>query len=360
MRDILADVARWLEQGESIALATVIQTWGSSPRPVGAKMAITPGGKISGSVSGGCVEAAVFQAGAEALDTGRPQLLHFGVADETAWEVGLACGGTIEVFVNPLDQAAFHALQAALEKPLPVAEVTVVKGPPELLGRQAVFGEAGKLAGDLGPDLEEGVLQLAGQGLAERRSRRHELKSPGASSEVFVDVMTPPPTLVMVGGVHIAMALTAIAGTLGYRTVIIDPRRAFGNPERFSRADELIGDWPEEALARIELTRDTAIAMLTHDPKIDDPALRIALRSPAFYVGALGSRATQARRRARLLEAGLTEVQLARLHAPIGLDIDAETPEEIALAIMAEVVAARHAPVPGAQESTSLPHQARP
>jgi xanthine dehydrogenase accessory factor len=359
MRDILVDVDRWLEQGESIALATVIQTWGSSPRPVGAKMAITPGGKISGSVSGGCVEAAVFQAGAEALKTGRPQLLHFGVADETAWEVGLACGGTIEVFVKPLDQVVFRALKEALEKPLPVADITVVKGPPELLGSQAVFGESGKLGGDLGPELRERVLQLAGRALAERRSQRHELNSLGGPVEVFVDVTPPPPTLVMVGGVHIAMALTAIAGTLGYQTVIIDPRRAFGNPERFARADQLIGEWPEEALSRIQLTRDTAVAMLTHDPKIDDPALSIALRSPAFYIGALGSRATQAKRHARLLEAGLTETQLARLHAPIGLDINAETPEEIALAIMAEVVAARHSQDQHTQQPTSLPDQAR-
>lgn len=350
MRDILPDLTKWLAEGEPVALATVIQTWGSSPRRVGAKMAMTPSGKITGSVSGGCVEGAVFQSGMEVLETGRPLLLHFGVADETAWQVGLACGGTIEVFVQPLERDAFSALQSALDLGVPFAVATVVRGPAETLGSEILFLKAsgglkpvplvGQPDARLGPQLEA----LSQRALEERSSWRSELATEGLDEplEVFIEVVLPPPTLVIVGGVHIAIALTSIARTLGYRTVIVDPRRAFGNPERFSHGDRLIQAWPEEALQEIEIHEDTAIAMLTHDPKIDDPALKIALNSPAFYVGALGSRNTHARRRKRLLAAGVSEEQLARLAAPIGLDIGAESPEEIALAIMAEIVATRH------------------
>ncbi len=361
MRDILPDLEKWLAEGERIALATVIQTWGSSPRRVGAKMAMTPSGKITGSVSGGCVEGAVFQSGMEVLDTGRPQLLHFGVADETAWQVGLACGGTIEVFVQPLERSAFSALRGALDLGVPFAAATVVRGPAESLGSEVLLWKAaeaveltpliGQLDARLGPQLEA----LTRRALEERSSRRSKLVIEGQDEplEVFIEVSLPPPTLVIVGGVHIAIALTSIARTLGFRTVIVDPRRAFGSPERFSHGDRLIQAWPEEAFQEIEIHEDTAITMLTHDPKIDDPALKIALNSPAFYIGALGSRGTHARRRTRLLAAGVSEEQLARLAAPIGLDIGAESPEEIALAIMAEIVAARHRPGPS---GLSNPH----
>jgi len=350
LRDILPDLAKWLAEGERVALATVIETWGSSPRRVGAKMAMTPSGKIAGSVSGGCVEGAVFQSGMEVLETGRPQLLHFGVADETAWQVGLACGGTIQVFVQPLERETFSALQGVLELGVPYAAATVVRGPAESLGNELLFLKAaeglrpmplvGHLDARLGPQMEA----LTRRALEERSSQRSELVIEGRDEplEVFIEVILPPPTLVIVGGVHIAIALTGIARILGYRTVIVDPRRAFGSPERFSHGDRLIQAWPEEALQQIEIHADTAIAMLTHDPKIDDPALKIALNSPAFYIGALGSRNTHAKRRKRLLAAGVSEDQLARLAAPIGLDIGAESPEEIALAIMAEIVAARH------------------
>lgn len=357
MRDIFPQLIEWLEAGERIALAAVIQTWGSSPRPVGARMAITSSGKVYGSVSGGCVEAAVFQTAAEVLRSGTPQLLHFGVGDETAWEVGLACGGTIEVFVKPLEREVTYALQAALKKPAAVADLMIVRGPPPLLGSEALFASDRKLAGDLEPGLERQALEISRQALQEGRSGRYPLEG-GELLEAFVDVIPPAPTLVMVGGVHIAIALAAIARTLGYRTVIIDPRRVFGSPERFEHADELIEAWPEEAFSRMELTGGTAISMLTHDPKIDDPALKIALASEAFYVGALGSRSTQAARRLRLLEAGLTTAQLGRLHGPIGLDIGAETPEEIALAIMAEVVAARRGREhPAETPAGPLPHR---
>lgn len=339
MRDILPDLERWREDRESIALATVIQTWGSSPRAAGAKMALTPEGKITGSVSGGCVEGAVFEAGVETLKTNQPQLLHFGVADETAWDVGLACGGSIDVFVKPLDLGFFDALHSVYIEERPAVIVTVVRGSDEILGHEMLLREGGSITGTLGDDLDESTLELAQQALEQGKSRQVDLDE---STQLFLEVILPPPTLIVVGGVHITIALMALAKTLGYRTVVVDPRSAFGNAERFPNVDQLIQAWPDEAFEQVPITRSTAVAMLTHDPKLDDPALRIALPSPAFYVGALGSRTTQAKRRQRLLDEGVSEAQLDRLRGPIGLDIEARTPEEIAVSIMAEIVAARN------------------
>jgi xanthine dehydrogenase accessory factor len=337
MRDILHDLDNWQAEDKSIALATVIQTWGSSPRRAGAKMALTPDGKITGSVSGGCVEGAVYETGVDVLKSNRPQLLHFGVADETAWEVGLACGGSIDIFVKPLDAKFFKNLRSAFVEERSAVVVTLVRGPNELMGHEMLVEENGKITGTLNDELDQQALEAAKETLVQGASRRVMLND---DIEVFMEVILPPPTLVAVGGVHITIALMALAKTLGYRTVVVDPRSAFGNEERFPNVDQLIKAWPDEAFQEIPITRSTAIAMLTHDPKLDDPALKIALSSPAFYVGALGSKTTQAKRRQRLLDEGLTEVQLNRLHGPIGLEIGAGTPEEIAMSIMAEIVAA--------------------
>ena len=340
MRDILPDLDAWRAgENKSIALATVIQTWGSSPRRVGAKMAITPDGKITGSVSGGCVEGAVFEEGVEALKKNRPKLLHFGVADETAWEVGLACGGSIDIFVKPLDTQLFKSLRSILLDEETAVLLTVVKGADEILGREMLVKDDGTVTGSLQADLDVRALQLAKETLSAGESSLVMLNE---DTEVFIEMILPPPTLIAVGGVHITIALMSMAKTLGYRTVVVDPRTAFGNEARFPNVDQLIPLWPDEAFKQIAITRSTAVAMLTHDPKLDDPALKIALASPAFYVGALGSKNTQAKRRQRLLDEGLTEEQLNRLHGPIGLKIGAGTPEEIAMSIMAEVVAARN------------------
>ena len=345
MREVLSDIDRWRAQSKSIALATVIQTWGSAPRGAGAKMALTLDGEISGSVSGGCVEGAVFESGVQTLKTGRPQLLSFGVADETAWEVGLACGGSIRVFVMPLDTAVYDAAREAVSGDRLAAVVTIVKGPGELLGRELLLRDDGSTAGSLGSELDEAALAAGRRAMEAGQSRQASVPRAGADAvEVFVDVLMPAPTLIAVGGVHIAIALASIAKALGYRTIVVDPRRSFGSEARFpaERVDRLIQEWPDDALTQVGLNRSTAVAMLTHDPKLDDPALKIALPSPAFYVGALGSQKTQVARRARLLAAGLTEAQVDRLHGPIGLDIGATTPEEIALAVMAQIVAARN------------------
>jgi len=353
MRDILPDLDNWgADNNQSIALATVIQTWGSSPRRAGAKMALTPDGKITGSVSGGCVEGAVFDTGVEVLESGQPQLLHFGVADETAWEVGLACGGSIDIFVKPLDQEFFKPLRSVLVEAQPAVLITVVRGSNEILGREMLVRDNGNVTGTINDELNKQSLDLARETLARGVSRRVMLNE---DVEAFVEVILPPPTLIVVGGVHITIALVSLAKTLGYRTVVVDPRKAFGNEERFPHVDQLIQSWPDEAFQQVPLTRSTAVAMLTHDPKLDDPALKIALPSAAFYVGALGSRTTQAKRRQRLLDDGLTESQLNRLHGPIGLEIGAATPEEIALSIMSEIVNAHRK-----QNQLSAEREAKP
>ncbi|MEW6239593.1 MAG: XdhC family protein [Chloroflexota bacterium] len=335
MRDILNDLERWKADGVSIALGTVVQTWGSSPRRIGAKMILASDGRISGSVSGGCVEAAVIEAGLESLKTGQPELLHFGVADETAWDVGLACGGSINVFVKPLDLKFFDLLRTAWMDDSPSAHATVIGGPAEYLGHEMLVQKNDNSSGHIGGGWDKKVYELASEALATGRSFRAQLSE---GIEVFVEAITPPPTLFIVGGVHIAVALVSLAKTLGYRTVVIDPRKAWGNEARFPHVDKLIQTWIEEAFEQAKITSSTAMAMLTHDPKLDDPALKIALNSPAFYIGALGSKSTNEKRRERLLNEGLSESQLARLHAPIGLNIGAQTPEEIALAVMSEVV----------------------
>jgi xanthine dehydrogenase accessory factor len=340
---VIDDVDRWLEEGEPVVMATVVSTWGSSPRPAGAKMAMTASGRIAGSVSGGCVEGAVFDVASEVLAGGPPQLLHFGVADETAWNVGLACGGSIDVFVEPLQPAAYRFARDLLAGDAPFATATVIAGPGGLLGRGIVVQRSHTFGG-IAPELDQHVAAIAHSALAAGATGRHSLRLPDSRSqpiELFVEISQPSPQLIMVGGVQIAIALASFAKTLGYRTIVVDPRRAFGARERFPHVDQLIRAWPEVAFAGLSLTPGTAVALLTHDPKIDDPALRIALRSPAFYVGALGSRKTHEARKRRLASAGVPAESIDRIHGPIGVEIGARTPEEIALAIMAQIVAVR-------------------
>ncbi len=301
MRDILNELQRWLEEGQSIALATVIQTWGSSPRDAGSKMAITSDGKFAGSVSGGCVENAVIEAGMHTLKTNKPQLLHFGVSDETAWEVGLACGGSIDVFVKPLANSFFKDLLSFIEEERPVITATVVRGPVDISGSETLLEDSDQITNWLGNGWDEQVSKLASEILASGTSRLVALSD---EIDLFFEAILPPPTLIVVGGVHITVALTSMAKTLGYRTVVIDPRQAWGNEGRFPQVDELIRAWPDDAFGQIEVSGSTAIVMLTHDPKMDDPALKFSLSSPAFYVGALGSKSTNAKRRERLLNAG--------------------------------------------------------
>lgn len=357
MREILADVERWMNEGKPVAIATVVQTWGSAPRGVGSKMALAVDlestddatAQMSGSVSGGCVEGATFEAGSEVLASGMPQLLHFGVADETAWEVGLPCGGTIEIFVEVLSPALLHFWRYVAAEERAAVVATIIRGDASVLGKKLMLAESGAAFGD---DLDSQigglvsfVLPLMKDALRSGVSARHTLQpaTGQAELEIFIEAMLPLPQLICVGGGHIAIALTQIAKVVGYRTVVIDPRSAFASPARFSHIDQLVAQWPQDVLTDDLLSRNTAVAVLTHDPKIDDKALVSVLQSDAFYIGALGSKKTHAQRLIRLKDAGFADAQLARIHAPIGLNISAQTPEEIALAVMAQIVAAWHA-----------------
>jgi xanthine dehydrogenase accessory factor len=336
MRDVLDAVGTWLGEGRDVALATVVETWGSAPRTTGSGMAVTAEGGLVGSVSGGCVETAVVEVAREVLKGAAPRLLRFGVADDTAWAVGLACGGTIEVFVDRLEPDVLASVREAVRTDEPAAVASVIAGPQ--LGERLVLRSAGETSGSLVEPLRSAALGAARTALDSGHSARIRV----GDSELFLQVLRPVPTLVVVGGVHIAVALVALARTMGYRTVVVDPRTAFANRERFPEADRIEATWPDEALGALPLTASSAVAVLTHDPKLDDPALRAALVSPAFYVGALGSQKTQAKRRARLLDGGLPQDKLDRLRAPIGLDLGGRSPEEIALSVMAEVVATRN------------------
>ena len=340
MRDVLDDIERWRSEGKRVALATVVATWGSAPRAVGGKMAVAEGRQIAGSVSGGCVENAVAEAAGEVLKAGKPRLLKFGVSDDTAWSVGLACGGAIEVFVEPLGDSTWGLVRDALRAERSVAVATVIQGPENAVGRKLAISADARTAGDLGDPIDRETRTA----LAAGHSRRVTI----GDDELFVDVLLPSPRLVVVGGVHIAIALVKLAKALGWRTVLVDPREAFGNRTRFPDVDEIASQWPDAALAKLALNENTAVAVLTHDPKLDDPAVTAALASPAFYVGALGSSRTQEKRRQRLTSAGVSEESLARLHAPIGLDLGGRSPEEIALSARAQIVVARHGKTPAA------------
>ena len=329
MRDIAPVLDSWLCREGPLALSTVVHTWGSGPRRPGARMTIDSEGRIAGSVSGGCVESSVVQAAREVIETGAPRLLRFAVSDELAWGVGLACGGALSVFVERADRELLTRVREGMRRRLPVALAVVTSGPN--LGESLVLAQGSSGAGS--PEL----VAAAETALASGRP----LSTETAHGPVFCDVILPSESLVIVGGVHVAQALCGLAQRVGYRPVICDPRPVFASAERFPGV-EIVNDWPEEGFRRIGLDASTAVATLTHDPKLDDPALALALESPAFYVGALGSRKTHERRLGRLRERGVSEADLSRIAAPIGLPIGARSPDQIALAVMAEVVAARN------------------
>jgi len=338
MREIADDLSRWLASGEQIALATVVWAGGPSPRAVGSRMAVTASGHMAGSVSGGCVEGAVFEEAQEVLAGGSLKRLRYGVVDETGWEVGLACGGTIEVYVEPLVEV-HRRLLAALEAEETVALATRLDGTGHLLA-----WPDGRLEGDCSPiTLQKGHSDgaLVTQLTALFPGPAAELRR-GVEGDVFLEVLTPPPMLVIVGAVHIAVPLVTLAQTLGFHVRLVDARRAFATRERFPTADELIVAWPQDALEAEKLGPQHSVVILTHDPKFDLPALQIALRSRATYVGLIGSRKTQAKRKAALREAGFGETEMARIHGPVGLDLGGRKPAEIALAILAEIVAVQH------------------
>ena len=323
---VLAQAADWLADGRAVALATVVRTWGSSPRPAGSKLAVNDRGAFVGSVSGGCIEGAVITEALEVMHAGAPRLLSFGVSDETAWEVGLACGGKVEVVVEAVtrDDGAPAAWTASLLAA--VREARAAGRPVALL--TWLHGGGHRLVE------AEGAPPAVARALRSDQAAVEDLDG----DEVLIEPHNPPLRLVLVGAVHIAAPLAEMATLAGFAVTIVDPRRAFATAARFpGRA--LVVAWPDVALAGLRPDARTAIVTLTHDPKLDDPALHAAVATPAFYVGCLGSAKTHAARRERLAAAGLGDDALARLRGPVGLRIGARTPAEIAVSILGEIIA---------------------
>lgn len=339
MRGLLDDYQTLARSGP-VGRAVVTQVWGSAPRPEGASLLATPDGRITGSVSGGCVETAAAEEIRAAISAGVPRRVEWGVSHERAWEMGLSCGGRIEVLVEPSVRP--ELLRAASSDA--GAVVATVLGGPAPLGAGVLVEEGTKPVrlGELPEALVQPLAEAALAALPRLVSGTITIESPAGPVEVFLEVFPRRPTLLIFGGVHIAMALARMARPLGYRVVVADGREAFLTRDRFPDADELILGWPEEVFRRVGLDAATCVCLLTHDPKFDEPAVQLALRSPACYVGAIGSRKTQANRRERLRAAGFSEEEIARLRGPIGLDLGGRAPEEIALAILAEITAVRY------------------
>lgn len=343
MYDVIDKIEAWRQQGQQIGIATVISTWGSSPRPVGAKLATTLRGDIAGSVSAGCVEGVVIEACHQAIRSGQPQTLTFGVADENAWEVGLACGGTIEVMVEPFAalDGVYETLRQRLIAHQPLALVSVLSGAPSQINRKLLIYPDGRSEGDLElPDAQrQRVVAYALERLARGEGATLQLEG---GPHLFIEVYPPVPRLIIVGAVHIAEVLVPMANMLGYETIVVDPRAAFATRERFPQASRIIREYPQRALPELGLDGSAYLVILTHDPKLDDPSLYLGLTNPLRYVGALGSQRTNARRIERLRQMGVNEEQLARLHAPIGLPLGGRSPAEIALSILAQITQVRY------------------
>jgi xanthine dehydrogenase accessory factor len=331
MREILEELGRWLAADESIALATVVGSEGSSPRPLGSRMAVTASGQMVGSVSGGCVEGDVFREAQDVLAGGEVRCLRYTAVDEEGWEVGLACGGTIDVFVEPLVEV-HRLLVEALQREETVGLATRLDG-----GGYLVAWPDGRRRGDDALASELMAMLTAEPFPSSRAERRGR---PGA--DVFLEVFARPPTLTIVGAVHIAMPLVAMAQQLDLHVRLVDARRTFATRDRFPDVDELILAWPQEALTPETLRPQDALVVLTHDPKFDVPALEVALSSPVGYVGLLGSSTTQEKRRRALRERGFDDHDLVRVHGPVGLDLGGRAPAEIAVAILAEIVAVQN------------------
>jgi xanthine dehydrogenase accessory factor len=309
MRDILPTLARWHADGRRAAIATVVERRGSAPRDAGASLALNDAGEIAGSVTGGCVEPSVLREAQEVLDGGPARLREYGIADDEAFEVGLACGGTVAILVAPLEAAVIPTLADAVRVDRPVALAITAAG--DRIGEQRLVD----------PASESALTEIDGD-------------------MVFVHALNPRPAMCVFGAIDHAAALTRVGKLLGYRLTVCDARAAFVTPERFPEADELVVDWPDRFLRRAAVDARTVICVLTHDPKFDVPALIAALETPAVYIGAMGSKVTTADREVRLRAEGVDDAGLGRIHAPIGLALGARSPEEVAVAIGAEIVEA--------------------
>jgi xanthine dehydrogenase accessory factor len=363
VRDILSRITKWWEAGESFGLATVSRTYRSAPRDPGAALAVSAAGdhEVVGSVSGGCVEGAVYELSLDVCQTGAPVLQTYGVSDDDAFAVGLTCGGIIDIFVERVDKASFPELgeiAAAVERGEPVAVATVISGPGQVGARRVIWsrdtasagahddgwhsGASGTLGtARLDAAVDDDVRGMLAQGLTGIRRYGEHGERRGDDLSVFVNSFAPPPRMLVFGAIDFAAAVARAGKFLGYHVTVCDARKVFATASRFPDADEVVVEWPHRFLARADVDARTVICVLTHDPKFDVPLLEVALRTPAGYIGAMGSRRTHDDRLARLREAGLTEDELSRLRSPIGLDLGARTPEETAVSIAAELIQLR-------------------
>jgi xanthine dehydrogenase accessory factor len=324
VRDVLDKLERWTGEGLRVATATVVSTERSAPRDPGAVLAVSEKGEVAGSVTGGCVEPAVYEEAQSVLAGGPPRLVKYGIADDEAFEVGLPCGGTVHIFVDSLDPAHVGPIAEAVRTEQPVALAVKVSG--------RGIGQKQLVYGDAAADGE--IAERARKLLARGETGFVEI----GEEDVFVSSFAPRPRMYVFGAIDFASALASIGRFLGYRVTVCDARAKFVTPERFPDVDELVVDWPDRFLAASPVDERTAICVLTHDNKFDVPILKVALSGPAGYIGAMGSRRTTERRNERLREEGVTDDQLSRVHAPIGLRISSRTPEEVAVAIAAEIV----------------------
>ncbi|MEV6705470.1 XdhC family protein [Micromonospora wenchangensis] len=354
MREVLDDLLRWWRAGEPVGLATVTATWHSAPRQPGATMLVGPDGTVVGSVSGGCVEAEVYELCRAVMASGVPRTHRYGVSDDDAFAVGLTCGGTIDLFVERIDRNTFPELAevaAAIAGRVPVGVLTCVDGPPGRIGRHLTLGPDTR-RGSLGSPRLDAAAADDGRGLlaAGRTGLLHygpDGQRRGDELTLLCSAYAPPARMIVFGAIDFAAAVARIGAFLGYRVTVCDARGVFATRRRFPDAHEVVVDWPHRYLAEQaragQVDDRTVVCVLTHDPKFDVPVLRVALDLPLAYVGAMGSRRTHADRIARLREAGVPESALARLSSPIGLDLGARTPEETAVSIAAEIVATRWA-----------------
>jgi len=338
----------WLERGDRfVALATVVNVYRSAPRPEGAMLGVSVRGELVGSVSGGCIESDVAFNAAQVIETGVPQLLGIGIEDETAWAAGLTCGGAIEIWVERLDRVAVTAIADLWKRAVPAVSMTWIGGATG--SRQVV--DAGAMThvatgGDAPPVavMDEAIGQarrIIGEGQRAPSGIREIIASDGMVHRVFLHAWPRHPRLIIFGAVHVAQSLVRFAHEVGFETCVIDPRSVFATDERLGHAGQLLRAWPQDAIANGQVVLDDSsfVVVLTHDPKLDEPALAAALRSDAPYIGCLGSRKTQEMRRTRLIKQGFSEAEVSRIRGPVGLDLGGRTPEELALGIIAEVVA---------------------
>jgi xanthine dehydrogenase accessory factor len=324
VRDVLETLERWTREGLRVATATVIQTERSAPRDPGAVLAVSEKGEVAGSVTGGCVEPAVYEEARAVLAGGPPKLVQYGIADDEAFEVGLPCGGTVHIFVDALESPLVPPIADAIRAERPIALTMNVAG-PRIGEKQLVYGDS----------TEDGEVATKARDLL---ARGETAVVTIGDDEVFVSSFAPRPRMYVFGAIDFASALASIGRFMGYRVTVCDARAKFVTPERFPDVDELVVDWPDRFLASAPVDARTAICVLTHDDKFDVPILKQALSGPAGYIGAMGSRRTTERRAERLRAEGLSDEDLARVHAPIGLPIGSRSPEEVAVAIAAEIV----------------------